>query len=113
MLNFLDKMACTQLVLDKQLVILFKMAAANGHDCAVDLYTRNSLMCAILLHTMRAEGLWGKFHDQGDAKWIVIRGELRTGNPWPAYRLPRGWPPSGCIWFFELLLTGVGKLKLF
>jgi hypothetical protein len=38
----------------------------------------------------------GIFHDQGDAKWIVIRGQLRghsdTGdravNPWAAYRLP-------------------------
>jgi hypothetical protein len=24
--------------------------------------------------------LWGEFHDQGDAKWIVIRGHLRGHN---------------------------------
>jgi hypothetical protein len=76
-------MACTQLVVVKQLVILFKMAAANGHDCVVDLYTRNPLMCVILLRSMRAEGLWGTFHDQGDAKWIVIRRELRGHNNTP------------------------------
>jgi hypothetical protein len=30
--------------------------------------------------------LWlslGKFHDQGDAKWIVIRGQLRGHNDTP------------------------------
>jgi hypothetical protein len=47
----------------------------------------------------------GEFHDQADAKWIVIRGPLRGHNdmPRPAYRLPRGWPPLGCIWWFYLL----------
>jgi hypothetical protein len=29
----------------------------------------------------------GEFHDQGDAKWIVIRGQLRGHN-----NTPFGWP---------------------
>jgi hypothetical protein len=29
----------------------------------------------------------GKFHDEGDAKWIVIRGQLRRHND-----TPFGWP---------------------
>jgi hypothetical protein len=44
-----------------------------------------------------------KFHDQGDATWIVFRGQLRGHYDTP-YRLPGGWPPSGRIWWFRLLL---------
>jgi hypothetical protein len=32
----------------------------------------------------------GEFHDQGDAKWIVIRGQLRDPNDTPC-----GQPTSG------------------
>jgi hypothetical protein len=47
-----------------------------------------------------------------DAEWIVIRGLLRgnkdtpfwAANPWPAYRPPGGWPPSGRNLCFQLLL---------
>jgi hypothetical protein len=47
----------------------------------------------------------GEFCDQGEAKWIVIRGQLWGLNdtpfgrptPRPACRLPGGWPPSGRI----------------
>jgi hypothetical protein len=51
----------------------------------------------------------GKCHDQGDAKWIVIRGQLWGHNDtpfgWPTPgRPPRGWPPEGRIWWFKLLL---------
>jgi hypothetical protein len=42
----------------------------------------------------------GKFHDQGDAKWIVIRGQLRGHNETrygrPAPGRPIGRPGSGC-----------------
>jgi hypothetical protein len=34
----------------------------------------------------------GKFHDQGDAKWIVIRGRLRGHNDTPFGRPAPGWP---------------------
>jgi len=33
----------------------------------------------------------GKLHDQGDAKWIVIRGQLRGHND----------TPYGHIWWFS------------
>jgi hypothetical protein len=34
----------------------------------------------------------GKFHDQRDAKWVVIRGQLRGHNDMP-FGLPTlGWP---------------------
>jgi hypothetical protein len=46
--------------------------------------------------------LHGEFHDQVDAKWIIISGPLRghndiqrAANPQPAYRLPGCWPPLG------------------
>jgi hypothetical protein len=42
--------------------------------------------------------LKGEFHDQGDAKWIVIMGKLRGHNDTPFGRLP-----SGRIWWFRLL----------
>jgi hypothetical protein len=32
----------------------------------------------------------GEFHDQADAKWIVIRGQLRGHND-----MPFGWPTPG------------------
>jgi hypothetical protein len=42
----------------------------------------------------------GEFHDQGDAKWIVIRGQLRGHNDTPFGRLtpgqPIGRPVVGC-----------------
>jgi hypothetical protein len=31
-------------------------------------------------------GAIGIFHDQGDAEWIVIRGQLKGNQPQPAYR---------------------------
>jgi hypothetical protein len=37
-----------------------------------------------------------KFHDQGDADWIVIRGQLRGHNDTPCGR-PTYWPLSGRI----------------
>jgi hypothetical protein len=52
----------------------------------------------------------GEFHDQGDAKLIVIRGQLKghndmlAANPQVACWPPGGWPPSGRIWYFKLLL---------
>jgi hypothetical protein len=33
-----------------------------------------------------------EFHDQGDAKWIVIRGQLRGHNDTPFGRPTPGWP---------------------
>jgi hypothetical protein len=41
----------------------------------------------------------GGFHDQGDAKWIVIRRKLRGHNdtpcrrPTPGRPIGQGWPP--------------------
>jgi hypothetical protein len=50
----------------------------------------------------------GEFHDQGEAKWIVIRMSLWCHNDTPrgrpAYRLPGVWPPAERIWGFKLLL---------
>jgi hypothetical protein len=53
----------------------------------------------------------GEFHDQGDAKWIVISGPLwgqqyalQEANPRLAYQPPRDWPLSGRIWWFQLLI---------
>jgi hypothetical protein len=37
----------------------------------------------------------GKFHDQGDAKWIVIRGQLWGHNDMPCGR-PTPSRPIGC-----------------
>jgi hypothetical protein len=34
--------------------------------------------------------IFGEFHDQGDAKWIVIRGQLRGHND-----IPFGRPTPG------------------
>jgi hypothetical protein len=55
---------------------------------------------------------FGEFLDKGDAKWIVIRGQLRGHN-----NMPFGWPtssqpighsvvgcPQGVIGAFQLLL---------
>jgi hypothetical protein len=36
-----------------------------------------------LLKGMSMVWLFGKFHDQGDAKWIVFRGQLRGHNDTP------------------------------
>jgi hypothetical protein len=60
----------------------------------------------------------GEFHDQADAKWIVIRGQLRGHNDMPfgqptpgaAYRPPGGWTPLGRDWCFQLLL--ISKIVL-
>jgi hypothetical protein len=41
----------------------------------------------------------GEFHDQGDAKWKVIRGQLRGHND-----TPFGRQTFGRIWWFQLLL---------
>jgi hypothetical protein len=40
--------------------------------------------------------LEGEFHDQGDAKWIVIRGPLRGHNPMGGHLAGR---PIGCQGF--------------
>jgi hypothetical protein len=45
---------------------------------------------------------YGEFHDQGDAKWIVIRGQLRGHNDMPFGRPTPGWPIGR---------PGVGRLK--
>jgi hypothetical protein len=37
----------------------------------------------------------GKFHDQGDAEWIVIRGQLRGPNNTP-FGQPTPGRPIGC-----------------
>jgi hypothetical protein len=37
----------------------------------------------------------GKFHDQGDAKWLVIGGQLRGHNDMPIGRQTLG-RPIGC-----------------
>jgi len=34
----------------------------------------------------------GKFHDQGDAKWIVIRGQLWGDDDTSCGQRARGWP---------------------
>jgi hypothetical protein len=60
----------------------------------------------------------GKFHNQGDAKWIVIRGLLRSHNdtlfkrPTPGWPIsypgvgPQGdWPPSGRMWCFLITIN--------
>jgi len=50
----------------------------------------------------------GEFHDQGDAKWIVVRRQLRGHNNTPFGRpttgRPIGCPGVGRIWSFRLLL---------
>jgi hypothetical protein len=49
----------------------------------------------VLLCSMRAEVLYGKFHDQGNAEWMVIRGQLRGHNDKPFGR-PTPGRPIGC-----------------
>jgi hypothetical protein len=44
----------------------------------------------------------GEFHDQGDAKWIVIRGHLRGHNDTP-FGQPTPGQPIGC--------PGAGRLQ--
>jgi hypothetical protein len=43
---------------------------------------------------------WGDFHDQADAKWIVIweplRGHNDTSLRWPTPERPIGCPGVGC-----------------
>ena len=41
----------------------------------------------------------GRFHDQEDAKWIVIRGQLRGHN-----NMPFGWPTPG----WPIIRLGIG-----
>jgi hypothetical protein len=36
----------------------------------------------------------GKFHDQGDTRWTVIWGQLRSHNDTPFGRPAPGWPIS-------------------
>jgi hypothetical protein len=56
----------------------------------------------------------GKFHDQGDAKWIVIRRSLWGHNDMPSRRPAPGQPigrpgpgrPPGIVGVFQLLLIG-------
>jgi hypothetical protein len=40
------------------------------------------------------DGREGKFHDQGEAIWIVIRGQLRGHNHTPFGRPTPGQPPA-------------------
>jgi hypothetical protein len=57
----------------------------------------------------------GEFHDQGDAKWIVIRllllGHNDTPFGWPTPGRPIGCPgsgrPQGLIGVFQLLFINV------
>jgi hypothetical protein len=47
----------------------------------------------------------GEFHDQADAKRIVIRGLLRGHDDTPCGRPNAGWPVGQpCIWCFHLSL---------
>jgi hypothetical protein len=47
----------------------------------------------------------GDFHDQADAKSIVIRGLLRGHNDMPCgWPIPGGWLPIRRIYCFQLLL---------
>jgi hypothetical protein len=46
----------------------------------------------------------GKFHAQGDAKWIVIRGQLSGHNDTPCRRPTSSRPPPGHTCWFQLLL---------
>jgi hypothetical protein len=39
-----------------------------------------------------AHSVVSEFHNQGDAKWIVIRGQLRGHNDTPFGRPAPGWP---------------------
>jgi hypothetical protein len=62
---------------------------------------------SVLLEVMRLEHCWswnvrfssashrGEFQDQGDAKWIVIRGQLWGHNPTP-FRRPTPGRSIGC-----------------
>jgi hypothetical protein len=47
--------------------------------------------------------LIGEFHGQGDAKWLVIKGQLRGHNDMPLGRPTQGWPSQGRILWFKLL----------
>jgi hypothetical protein len=61
---------------------------------------------------LQNQGIQGEFHDQGDAKWIVIRRQLRGHNDTPFGRPTPGRPigrpgldhPLGILVFFQLLL---------
>jgi hypothetical protein len=44
---------------------------------------------------IKSETVIGKFHDQGDDKWMVIRGQLRGYNDTPFGR-PTPGRPFGC-----------------
>jgi hypothetical protein len=41
---------------------------------------------------LKVDNVLGEFHDQGDAKWIVIRGQLRGHNDTPFGRPTPGRP---------------------
>jgi hypothetical protein len=51
---------------------------SGGTEAGVD-HRRLSAMLALPQEVSRMyrDDITGKFHDQGDAKWIVIRGQLR------------------------------------
>jgi hypothetical protein len=56
----------------------------------------------VLFHpSWKEDDLEGEFHDQGDAKWIVIKGQLRGHNDTPfgrpTYRPPGVGCPQGVI----------------
>jgi hypothetical protein len=48
--------------------------------------------CFKLQESFRSNTFDGEFHDQGDAKWIVIRRQLRGHNDTPCGRQAPGRP---------------------
>jgi hypothetical protein len=68
--------------------------------CKVMLLVSLKTSRTILTRPMNPIFTSGKFHDQGDAKWIVIRGQLRGHNDTPCGRpapgRPISRPGSGC-----------------
>jgi hypothetical protein len=92
------------------LMSICNLATSSSFSCiAVDSWSFCSLaFCSSSsMKKVASCRLWkGQFHDQGDAKWIVIREQLRGNNNTPFWRPTpgHGWPPSGRIWWFQLLL---------
>jgi hypothetical protein len=49
----------------------------------------------------------GKLLDQGDAKWILIRGHLRGHNDTPFERPTPGWPIGRPGFVFDVFLITI------
>jgi hypothetical protein len=67
---------------------------------------KDTAICKLHWPTGRIQyfSLWGELYDQGDAKWIVIRGQLRGHNDTAGLPATRG---SAGLWAYLVVVNDV------